>query len=164
MKKSFVSAMLPWLVLLFLSTSASAYLEPGTTAPDFKLYTPDGRAVRLSELESRFILLVLGTTWCRECTMQLAELQKAGSFLRNAGGTVVEVFIRETADAVRSSLAGKNMAMPYVALVDDGRVQQGYGVYHIPRLLLLDQSRRVLRDGPMMAAEKLIRAIKKVDS
>lgn len=31
----------------FSATSAVAYLEPGTVAPDFNLTTPEGRAVRL---------------------------------------------------------------------------------------------------------------------
>lgn len=66
----------------------------GDVAPDFELPDQHGRAVRLSSLRGKVVLLHFGTSWCPFCTAELPHLDE----LTRAYGdrvAVVLVDIRE---------------------------------------------------------------------
>lgn len=143
------------LLLLCFSVPASAYLQPGSEAPDFEIAGLDGKKVRLSDFKGQIIVLQLGTTWCPDCVGLSADLMQIGPFLKDQGVVLVDVFIQESRRSVGNFLQDKKFAMPIVPLLDDGQAHRAYQVYLIPRLLIIDQQFRIVHDGLRLKAEDL---------
>lgn len=161
MKKVYLPALLILFSLLLLSFPAAA-LEIGAQAPDFELPTLEGKTVRLSDFKGQIILLKLATTWCPTCKQQTEEIQSAGTMLKEKNVAVVEVFLQDSEAMVREYLQGEKYEMPHTALLDDGKVRRAYGVYLIPRVLFIGPDFTIRRDGSLMSARELIRAVEKI--
>jgi peroxiredoxin len=150
------------LVLLLISTGTALAIEVGSTPPDFKLPTIEGKDVKLSDYQGRIILLKLATTWCPTCKQQSQEIAEAGKILAENEVVVIEVFLQDSEEMIREALAGQTFAMDHVALLDDGDARRAYAVYMIPRLLIIDRDFKVRRDGSLMIARDLIREVQAI--
>jgi peroxiredoxin len=150
------------LVLLLISTGTALAIEVGSTPPDFKLPTIEGKDVKLSDYQGRIILLKLATTWCPTCKQQSQEIAEAGKILAENEVVVIEVFLQDSEEMIREALAGQTFAMDHVALLDDGDARRAYAVYMIPRLLIIDRDFKVRRDGSLMTARDLIREVQAI--
>jgi peroxiredoxin len=150
------------LVLLLICTGSVLAIEVGSTPPDFKLPTIEGKDVKLSDYQGRIILLKLATTWCPTCKQQSQEIVEAGKILAENDVVVIEVFLQDSEEMIREALAGQTFAMDHVALLDDGDARRAYAVYMIPRLLIIDRDFKVRRDGSLMTARDLIREVQAI--
>jgi peroxiredoxin len=125
-------------------------VNEGELAPDFTLNTPDGKAVRLSELRGRPVVVNLWATWCPICRSELAALQAAYVRYKERGVELLGVDVREDA-ATLSPFAAQN-GLTYPLLLDsDGAVADQYQVRGIPTTLFID-SQGVIRKrhlGPL---------------
>jgi peroxiredoxin len=142
-----------------MPSPAAAYLEPGTVAPDFEATGLDGKEIHLSDFKGQVIVLKLGTTWCPDCAGQTNDLLADGQFLKDNDVVVVDVFIQETSKTVSKYLKGKEFAMRFVPLLDNGRAHQAYQVYLIPRLVIIDRNFRIAHDGLRLSTEELRKEI-----
>ena len=155
--------LIPSLLLsLFLLALPALAVEPGTTAPDFTLKTLDGTSVSLSDYRGQPIILKLATTWCPTCKQQSAAIRDVGDFLAEHDVAVVEVFLQDSEQMVRDYLAGIELPMPHVALLDDGSALRAYNVYLIPRTVLIDPSFTVRRDGSLLESRELVEEVRKM--
>jgi len=144
------------LVLVLFSVSlAHADLAPGTTVPDFELTDMEGKQIRLSDYKGHPFILKLATTWCPSCKQQSAEFSKAKDFLIKNKIPVIEVFVDDTEDEVRSYIKKNPLHGPHATIVDDGQVYKAYNVYLIPRVLVVDRDFKVKRDGSVIDATAL---------
>ena len=159
MKRLVLIQLFALLLLLPLPVSA---LENGAPAPDFELPTLDGKNVRLADFKGQIILLKLATTWCPSCQEQSREIKLAEGDLHGKEVVLIEVFLQETAAAVRSYLDGAKLTLPAVALLDDDRVRRSYNVYTIPRVLVLDRQLHVRRDGGLLTAAELLKLVRQI--
>jgi len=150
------------LVLLLICAGTALAIEVGSTPPDFKLPTIEGKDVKLSDYQGRIILLKLATTWCPTCKQQSQEIVEAGKILAENDVVVIEVFLQDSEEMIREALAGQTFAMDHVALLDDGDARRAYAVYMIPRLLIIDRDFKVRRDGSLMTARDLIREVQAI--
>lgn len=150
------------LVLLLICAGTALAIEVGSTPPDFKLPTIEGKDVKLSDYQGRIILLKLATTWCPTCKQQSQEIAEAGKILAENDVVVIEVFLQDSEEMIREALAGQTFAMDHVALLDDGDARRAYAVYMIPRLLIIDRDFKVRRDGSLMTARDLIREVQAI--
>ncbi len=146
MKTALRYALLSWLLIACIATSALCQLPTGNGAPDFKLKNIAGKTVRLADFKGTPVLMVIGTTWCPGCKAQLSELCEISQFLNDNRIPVVDIFIQEPAKTVRNYLKSKKLPTSFEALLDDGQVHRAYRVYPIPRLLILDRSGRIVQD------------------
>jgi peroxiredoxin len=145
-KKTFLHLALAWLLMFSAATPALCQLASGTSAPDFKLRNLQGKLVRLSDYAGRPVVLLIGTTWCPGCRVQMAELERSRGFLDDNRIVVLDVFIQESPGAVQKYLKNKKLPRNFEALIDDGQVHRSYRVYPVPRVLVLDGSRRIVED------------------
>jgi len=150
------------LVLLLICTGTALAIEAGSTPPDFKLPTIEGKDVKLSDYQGRIILLKLATTWCPTCKQQSQEIVYAKRVLAENDVVVIEVFLQDSEEMVREALSGEKFPMTHVALLDDGTARRAYAVYMIPRLLIIDRDFKVRRDGSLMTARDLIREVQAI--
>lgn len=126
-------------------------VEVGKPAPDFSLETQDGKTVRLSDFKGKVVVLKLATTWCPSCAQMSKELAAIGDFLKERDVVLVEVFLQDSPEMITRYFAGKSFPMAHHVLIDDSQVYQAYGIYLIPRLLILDRAQTVRYDNGMAA-------------
>lgn len=142
-------------IFLLMMSSAALGLEVGAPATDFALTDLDGKPFQLSGLQGRIILLKLATTWCPSCGEQTRELQRATTLLKEYDVAVVEVFLQDSVEMVRNYRASHPGANASTVLIDDDRVRRAYGVYLIPRTLVIDREFRIRRDGNLLTEKEL---------
>ena len=134
-------------VITVLFSSSVFAIEAGEPAPEFSLPSITGEQVRLSDFEGQLVLLKLATTWCATCQELSGEINRAGKVLAENNVALLEVFVKDSVAAVEKYVAGAGYQMTFHALLDDGQVLEGYNVYLIPRLLLVDADQVVRFDS-----------------
>ena len=154
-------SLLPVLLLLLLPAIAGA-VEIGKPAPVFTLQAPDGQSVSLADFKGKVVLLKLATTWCPSCSQLSKELDALGEFLKAQDVVLIEVFLQDTPEMVERYLAGKNFPMVHKVLIDDMQVYKGYGIYTIPRFLVVDKEQKVRYDNGNAATILPAEEIKKL--
>jgi peroxiredoxin len=109
-------------------------------APQFALAGPDGRRVKLTELQGRWVFLNFWATWCKPCVVEMPELQKLadGAFGTTADEiTVLAVNKGETAEEVRAFLDKYQLTLP-VVLDTDSIVSGQYVIVNLPITFIID--------------------------
>lgn len=140
------------LLLFALVPALAGAVEVGKPAPGFKLKTLAGEKVSLADYRGQVVLLKLATTWCPTCAQLTKELTAIGDFLKEHDAVLLEVFIQDTEEMVARYLEGKSYPMVHKVLLDDRQVYKAYGIYLIPRFLVLDREHRVRYDNGATAA------------
>jgi len=146
MKIRFVLLLLALLALLFSATSAVSALNPGDTAPDFAARTLDGKRVHLRDFEGRKLLLEIGTSWCPSCKQLAHQLDGLRGLLREKDVVHLAVFLGDSAESVAAYFSNEKLEKPDQILIDADSARKAYGVYVIPRLILIDTDFRILFD------------------
>jgi peroxiredoxin len=148
--------LLPLFLLFSLCFTSPLFALPmNALAPQFTLATLDGKKISLSDYRGKIVILKLGTTWCPGCRDQSKELQELDAFIKDAGITLIEVFLDDPAEEVRAYQSGHAMKSTVVTLLGDNRLIRAYGVYAIPRLLILSADQKILRDSTGLRAEEI---------
>lgn len=142
-------------LLLLLAATPVLGLEVGTQAPKFTLANLDHKQVALDSFKGRMIVLKIGTTWCPGCQAQSRELQRADDFLLAEGVTLIEVFVDESAPVVKGYGKNHPLKTPVQVLLGDEDFASDYGVYLIPRLLILGPDLKILVDSGGLTAEEI---------
>lgn len=145
------------LIILFslCFTSPLFALPTNAPAPGFTLANLEGKKISLSDYQGKTVILKLGTTWCPGCRDQDKELQKIDSFIQEAGIVLIQVFLDDPADEIRAYQREYPMQSSVVVLSGDERLLRDYGVYAIPRLIILSAEQKVLSDATGMTGAKI---------
>jgi thiol-disulfide isomerase/thioredoxin len=146
------------------SQNASHGPERGAPAPDFSLKVVDGqgKAMRLSSLQGKAVLLNFWATWCGPCKIEmpwLAELQKKYG---PQGLQVVGVTMDDASEKEIASFASK-MGVNYPLLQGTESVADLYGgLEGLPVSFFIDRSGKVSDKIVGLVSESVIEdAIKK---
>jgi len=100
----------------------------GSPAPDFTTGTLDGKAVHLSDLKGKAVLLNFWATWCAACRSEMPAIQKALDGSRERGFEVIGINFRESNQAaMRRFLEGAGVRYGS-ALDPDGKIADAYNV------------------------------------
>jgi peroxiredoxin len=117
----------------------------GSVAPDFTLTGVDGRAVTLSSLRGRIVVLTFFASWCHPCEEDMPALARAQH--DNTGRVAVvgvnyEDFPADTRTFVR------RLGVTFPALIEDSSdnpVAKRYDVHAMPDTVFID-AKGVVRD------------------
>ena len=134
-------------VILWLSSGFAGAVEVGAKAPGFSLKSVEDKGVALDDFKGKLVLLKIGTTWCPGCKTLAEEIDTLVPVLDEREVVVLDVFVQDSMPMIRKLLEGKDLYSRYHALLDDGSVHRGYGVYLIPRLLVVDETQIVRFDS-----------------
>jgi len=66
-------------------------LLPGTAAPDFVAYTPEGKKVKLSDYRGKVVILDFWATWCGPCQVSMPGLEKIHQQVKSKGVVVLSL-------------------------------------------------------------------------
>jgi peroxiredoxin len=109
-------------------------------APDFAVTDLDGRAVRLSALRGRVVLLNVWTTWCAPCREEMPSLDRLHARLRERAFTLLAVSQDEEGRrAVEPFVQQTRLSFP-VYLDPEHQVGDRYGVWGYPETFVIDRN------------------------
>lgn len=149
---SFAAAAVLFVVIQQLRPDPEVQVDGAGLAPDFALRATDGSTVRLSELRGRKVVVNFWATWCGPCRL---ELPSFASFSRANPDVVVLGVAVDSGTPAQLAAARKNLDIPYAVLINDGRVDDLYGVSSLPTTFIIDEQGRI-RDaqvGPMFGPQ-----------
>lgn len=110
----------------------------GEPAPDFVLPDLDGRAVQLSSLRGKVVLVNFWATWCVPCRREIPGLIDVYASYRDRGFEIVAVDYQEPVETVRRFVA--DWGMSYINVLDaDGTVLRAYRLTGLPESFFIDR-------------------------
>ena len=126
---------------------AAVWLRPTTPtmAPDFALSDLEGRAVRLSALRGKVVLVNLWTTWCPPCREEMPSMERLYQRLRGRGVEMLAVS-QDEPDA-RSTVEAfvREVGVTFPVLLDPRReAGEAYGVWGYPETFIVDREGRIV--------------------
>lgn len=111
----------------------------GKGAPDFTLNDLDGKAVSLSSLKGKVVVLDFWATWCGPCVATLPTVSEVTSSFKDRGVVFYAVNLKENADQIRKFQTDKVLSFP-VLLDSKGTVADLYLAKSIPESVVIDKS------------------------
>jgi peroxiredoxin len=134
------------LVVGALVVAAVLWLRPSTpeVAADFALSDLSGRAVRLSALRGRVVLVNLWATWCPPCREEMPSMERLYQKMHDRGVELLAVSEDESEkrEDVQAFVRDVNATFP-VLLDPDREVGLLYGVWGYPETFVIDREGRV---------------------
>jgi thiol-disulfide isomerase/thioredoxin len=117
----------------------------GTLAPAFELKSiPDGKAVPLSSLRGKAVMLNFWATWCGPCKLEMPWLVDLQKKYGPDGLQIVGVAMDDT-DQKDIDAFAKKMGVNYIVLQGTEKVGDAYGgVSGLPESFFLDRSGKIV--------------------
>ena len=101
-------------------------LHKSSLAPDFTLDTLDGKAVTLSDLRGKAVLLNFWATWCAPCKIEMPWFVELQQQYRSQGLQIVGVAMDDSSTEDIAKFA-KDMGVNYPVLLGKEAVGEAYG-------------------------------------
>jgi thiol-disulfide isomerase/thioredoxin len=127
-------------------------MKKGNSASDFNFpsdtyfpgYEPNKLPKKLSDLKSKYTLMVFGASWCPKCNQEIPEISGLYTKWKNSGVEVVFVSLDETKEA----FSGFSSRFPFISTCDFKKwkspIVESYYVFGTPTLFLLDNKREII--------------------
>lgn len=127
-------------------------MKIGNIVPDFSLkgdvyapgYNPGGLPQRLSDIKSKYALVIFGASWCPLCNNEIAEIARMYNKWKKNGIEVVFVSLDEDKESYKR-FAEK---LPFISICDYQKwecpIVKSYHVFATPTMFLLDNNRKLL--------------------
>ncbi len=116
----------------------------GQKAPDFVLKDVTGKAVSLSAIKGKAVLVNFWATWCPPCRAEMPTLNRLYKEYRNKGLAVVAVSTDRKLEYVTDFLEKHPVDFP-VLMDSDSRTSRQFGVFSMPTSFLLDRNGFIIR-------------------
>jgi thiol-disulfide isomerase/thioredoxin len=127
-------------------------MKIGNTAPNFEFredvlsprYQPEKSPQKLSDLKSKYTLVVFGASWCAACTQELSDIALLYKKWREYSVEVVFISLDENKDAFKRFAGG----FPFISVCDykkwESPIVKAYHVFATPTMYLLNSKREIL--------------------
>jgi len=127
-------------------------MKKGNIAPDilfsgstkFPEYSSNPKPEKLSQIESKFTIVVFGASWCPKCTQELPEIMKLYSKWKSKGIEVVYVSIDDDKAIYQNFVK----PFPFISTCDfqkwDSKIVKDYYVFATPTMYLLNEKREII--------------------
>jgi thiol-disulfide isomerase/thioredoxin len=124
-------------------------MKKGNIAPDIifdksNFVNPNNTLAKLSEINTKYTVVVFGASWCPKCNEELPEIAKLYDKWNSKGVEVVFVALEEDKKAFNDY--AKNF--PFLSYSDlkkwDSKIVKDYYVFSTPTMFLLDDKREII--------------------
>ncbi len=116
----------------------------GQKAPDFALKDVKGRAVSLSAIKAKAVLVSFWATWCPPCRAEMPALNRLYREYRDKGLEILAVSTDRKLEYVTDFLEKHPVDFP-VLMDSDSRTSRQFGVFSMPTSFLLDRNGTVIK-------------------
>jgi len=136
----------------------------GSIAPDFTLKTIDGKAISLSSMKGKVLLVDFWASWCGPCRQENPNVVKVYNEFKNKGFDVLGVSLDNDKDAWQGAIKKDELTWNHVSDLKgwDSEVVKSYSITGIPFTLLLDKEGKIIAKNLRgeMLKEKLVEILK----
>lgn len=117
-----------------------AALQPGKPAPDFKLPTPDGDSVALSDYRGKYVLVDFWASWCAPCRQENPNIVRMYNRFKGQNFEILGVSLDKERSAWVKAIADDQLTWKQVSDLKfwDSMVTGLYAIQSIPATLLVD--------------------------
>jgi len=124
----------------------SAFLKPGTQAPDFELTSVDDETIRLSDFRGNFVLLFNWRVGCQSCLEELPVVQELYAKYRDKGLIVLGVNTCDVKKFVTKVIEQNGVDFPNIldTSPDAVKAMEDYGVNAFPVSYVIDRKGKVM--------------------
>jgi thiol-disulfide isomerase/thioredoxin len=140
-------------------------LVAGKVLPEFALQAPDGKAIKLSSVKGRLVLIDFWASWCMPCRASIPHLKELYQKYHANGFEIVSISIDQNNKAWKNAMLKE--AMPWRQGVDryeDGKdasvMMNALGIQSVPFAIVLDATGNVVLINP--AAANIDAQLKKI--
>jgi len=131
-------------------------LVVGKVLPEFTLQAPDGKAIKLSSVKGRVVLIDFWASWCMPCRASIPHLKELYQKYHASGFEIVSVSIDQNSKAWKNAMLKE--AMPWEQGIDryeDGKdasvMMNALGIQSVPFAIVLDAAGNVVLINPVAA-------------
>ena len=160
--KTIASAVSLLIVLSGLLGMAARPPLIGSPAPEIVLKDLQGRAVKLSDLRGKVVLVNFWATWCKPCKEEMPAMQASYDKLRDKGFVVLAV--NELEDTARVAEHIRTHGHTFEVVMDhNNQVANMYGVVGLPASFLIDPQ-GIVRErisGSLLTESRIEEMVKK---
>jgi peroxiredoxin len=112
----------------------------GQIAPDFSEKGPDGKIVRLSDFQGKYVLLDFWASWCSPCIAEVPFLQQGFTANHSKGLEILSVSLDSDSLSWINGIKSNDLGWIHVSDLKgwDSKVANRYGVLSIPANVLIN--------------------------
>jgi cytochrome c biogenesis protein CcmG, thiol:disulfide interchange protein DsbE len=140
-----IIAVIVTLLATGLGRNPSVIASPlvGRAAPNFTLRQLDGPPVTLSKLRGQIVVINFWASWCTECRIEQATLDRTWQQFQDSGVVVIGVNFEDTTGDARNYVRTADVTYPIVE--DAGsRTALAYGLRGVPETFVVSRSGRIV--------------------
>ncbi len=126
--------------------AAQASLQVGKEAPDFSLNTPEGTALKLSDLRGKYILIDFWASWCGPCRQENPNVVKLYNRYKDKGFDILGVSLDRDSSAWVKAIKDDALSWKHVSDLKywDSVVAKLYNVTGIPATYLIGPDGKIV--------------------
>lgn len=141
----------------------SEVLKAGKKAPAFKLPTPQGKMVSLSDYKGKFVVIDFWASWCPDCRKENPDLVKIHSKYAPKGVAFIGVSFDTDREAWLRGIESDSLNWTQVSSLTKWKqtqISKDYGINWIPTFYLINKKGQVI--GAFITADALENALSKL--
>ena len=129
-----------FLFVLSCAKEPARVATKGDPAPDFKVESPDGAKLRLSDLRGKVVLVNFWATWCPSCVEEKPYMLYLVSLLRDSPDfRFVSILYRD--DINNALMYQKSHSAVFPVYMDpQGKAALSYGLTGVPESFVIDKT------------------------
>lgn len=115
-------------------------VKAGTVAPDFKLKTPDGKTVQLSDYKGKTVVLDFWASWCPDCRKDAPEVVRMYNAYRQYGVEFIGISMDTDVEAWKKAIEKFGITYPQISELKKFKetdISKAYGVKWIPSMVVV---------------------------
>ncbi|WP_073288446.1 TlpA disulfide reductase family protein [Hymenobacter psychrotolerans] len=118
----------------------------GSAAPEINLAAPDGKAVALSSLRGKYVLIDFWASWCGPCRRENPNVVKAYNKYKGKGFEIYGVSFDQDRDKWLKAIQADGLTWKHVSDLKgwESAAGQTYSIKSIPASILLDPQGRII--------------------
>jgi peroxiredoxin len=117
-------------------------LASGTTAPDWTLFSTDGKKLTLSDLKGKVVLLDFSFIGCGNCMSALNPMNALHEKYKDKNVVIASIFFRDKSDVVKKFVRNYNIKYP-VYVDANSEVTKSYRVPGGPYFYFIDKEGKI---------------------